>query len=78
MAKKKPELIMTIPVGGPFNKMEVEIWNDIKSVRPFGPNKVEFTRDNGWKSEVVSSDTAGINKVFAVALAVIAGRNYGA
>lgn len=29
MAKKKPELIMTIPVGGPFDKMNVEIWNDI-------------------------------------------------
>jgi hypothetical protein len=78
MAKKNPELIMTIPVGGPFDKINVDIWNDIKSVRPLGPNKVEFTRDNGWKSEVVSSDAAGINKVFAVALAVIAGRNYGA
>lgn len=78
MAKKNPELIMTIPVGGPFDKINVDIWNDIKSVRPLGPNKVEFIRDNGWKSEVVSSDAAGINKVFAVALAVIAGRNYGA
>jgi hypothetical protein len=50
MAKKNPELIMTIPVGGPFDKINVDIWNDIKSVRPLGPNKVEFTRDNGWKS----------------------------
>lgn len=78
MAKKKPELIMTIPVGGPFDKMNVEIWNDIQSVRSLGPNKVEFTRDNGWKSEIVSGDAAGINKVYAVAVAVIAGRNYGA
>jgi hypothetical protein len=78
MAKKKPELIMTIPVGGPFDKMEVEIWNDIQSVRTLGPNRVEFTRDNGWKSEVASGDAAGINKVYAVAVAVIAGRNYGA
>lgn len=78
MAKKNPELIMTIPVGGPFNKTEVAIWNDIRSVRTLSPNKVEFTRDNGWKSEVVSSDAAGINKVYSVAVAIIAGRNYGA
>ncbi len=78
MAKKNPELIMTIPVGGPFDKIEVEIWNDIHSVRTIGPNKVEFIRDNGWKSEVVSSDAGGINKVYSVAVAIIAGRNYGA
>lgn len=78
MAKKKPELIMTIPVGGPFDRIDVAIWNDIHSVRTLGPNKVEFTRDNGWKSEVVSSDAAGIDKVYSVAVAIIAGRNYGA
>lgn len=78
MAKKKPEIIMTIPVGGPLDRIEVEIWNDTRSVRTIGPNKVEVTRDNGWKSEVASNDAAGINKVYAVAVAVIAGRNYGA
>ena len=78
MAKKKPELILTIPVGGPLDRIEVEIWNDIHSVKTLGPNKVEIIRDNGWKSEVASYDAAGINKVYAAAIAIIAGRNYGA
>lgn len=78
MAKKKPELTMTIPLGGPFNRIEVEIWNDIHSVRCIGLNKVEIIRDNGQMSTVTSSDAAGINKVYAVAVAIIAGRNYGA
>lgn len=78
MAKKNPKLIMTIPLGGPFNRIDVEIWNDICSVRKLSPNNVEFTRDNGWKSELVSSDVAGIDKIYSVAIAVISGRNYGA
>ncbi len=78
MAKKKPEMVMTIPVGGPLDRVEVEIWNDIHSVKTLGPNKVEFIRDNGSKTEVASYDASGINKVYGVAVAIIAGRNYGA
>lgn len=79
MAKKKPKMIMTIPVGGPLDKIDVEIWNDIHSVRCIGLNKVELIRDNNsWVTTITSSDAAGINKVYAVAVAIIAGRNYGA
>ena len=80
MAKtnKNPKLIMTIPLGGFFNRIEVDIWNDICRVRKLDLNRVEFTRDNGLKSEIVSSDAAGIDKIYSVALAVISGRNYGA
>ena len=78
MAKKKPELIMTVPVGGIFDKHNVEIWNDICSAQLVGPNRVDIIRDTGWKCTVESSDAAGINKVYAVAVAIIAGRKYGA
>lgn len=77
MAKRKPELILKVHIGGFFNDVEVEIWNDIRNASLSG-NKVEVIRDNGEKTVVKSSDTDGIYKVYAVACAVIAGRNYGA
>ena len=77
MTKKNPKLIMTVHLGGFFKKVDIEIWNDICSVRKL-ENRVEFTRDNGFKYKFVSSDTAEVDEIYAIANAVIEGRNYGA
>lgn len=76
--KKNPKLIMTIHLGGFFKKVDIEIWNDICSVRKPDPNRVEFTRDNGFKYKFASSDTAEVDEIYAITNAVIEGRNYGA
>lgn len=79
MAKtnKKPEIVASISIGNYFNRQEVEIWNDTRSVESNGPNHVFIKRDNGETINLTYSDRERISVIKSIALAVIAGRNYG-
>lgn len=77
MAKKKPEIIASISIGNYFNRQEVEIWNDTHSVESNSPNHVMIKRDNGESINLTYSDRERISVIKTIALAVIAGRNYG-
>lgn len=77
MAKKEPEIIASISIGNYFNRQEVEIWNDTRSVESNNPNHVMIKRDNGESINLTYSDREGISVIKTIALAVIAGRNYG-
>lgn len=76
MAKKKAEKILSIPVGNYFNRQDVEIWNDICSVKSDGPYHVMIKRDNGESINLRYKDEERIDMIKAVALAVLGGRNY--
>ena len=77
MSKKKPEIIASISIGNHFNRQEVEIWNDTHSVESNSPNRVMIKRDNGESINLTYSDRERISVIKTIALAVIAGRNYG-
>lgn len=77
MAKKKPEIVVSFTIGNFFNREEVVIWNDTRSVESNGPNHIMIKRDNGESINITYGDTERISMIKAVALAVIAGRNYG-
>lgn len=77
MAKKKPEVVVSFTIGNFFNREEVVIWNDIRKVESNGPNHITIKRDNGESINITYGDTERISMIKAVALAVIAGRNYG-
>lgn len=77
MAKKKPEIIASISIGNYFNRQEVEIWNDTRSVESNSQNHVMIKRDNGESINLTYSDRERISVIKTIALAVIAGRNYG-
>ena len=77
MAKKKPEIVASISIGNYFNRQEVEIWNDTHSVKSNSPNHVMIKRDNGESINLTYSDRERISVIKTIALAVIAGRNYG-
>lgn len=77
MAKKKPEIIASISIGNYFNRQEVEIWNDTRSVESNGPNHIMIKRDNGESIDLTYSDIEKVSVIKTIALAVIAGRNYG-
>lgn len=74
---KKPEIVVSVPIGNYFNRQEVEIWNDIRSIESNGPNHIFIKRDNGETINLTYSDRERISMIKALALAVIAGRNYG-
>lgn len=77
MAKKKPEIIASISIGNYFNRQEVGIWNDTRSVESNSPNHVMIKRDNGETINITYSDRERISVIKAIASAVVAGRNYG-
>lgn len=77
MAKKKPEIVVSFTIGNLFNREEVAIWNDTRSVESNNPNHIMIKRDNGETINITYSDRERISVIKAIALAVIAGRNYG-
>ena len=77
MTKKKPEIVASISIGNYFNRQEVEIWNDTRSIESKTPNHVMIKRDNGEIINITHSDKERISVIKAIASAVISGRNYG-
>lgn len=77
MAKKKLEIVASISIGNYFNRQEVEIWNDTRCVESNNPNHIMIKRDNGEITNITYGDRERLSMIKAVALAVIAGRNYG-
>jgi hypothetical protein len=74
---KKPELILTFSYGFPYKNV-LPIYNDISSIKHINAYCIEIERDDGTVYEVNSRDTKEIDTAYAIAKAVIAGRNYGA